>query len=81
VIGLVLDAAEAPRIELLVHDRTIDGKPWIEIVRGTDVPRMAATGSTCAASSCSRRRSAVSSHARSAAGRDRARGRPAALEP
>ncbi len=37
VIGLVLDAAGAPRIELFVRDRTIDGKAWIEIVRGTDV--------------------------------------------
>jgi len=36
VIGLVLDAAEAPRIELFVRDRTIDGTAWIEIVRGTD---------------------------------------------
>jgi len=36
VIGLALDAADAPRIELFVRDRTIDGKPWVEIVRGAE---------------------------------------------
>jgi len=36
VIGLALDAAAAPRIELCVRDRTIDGKPWVEIMRGTE---------------------------------------------
>lgn len=39
VIGLILDAEDAPRIELCVRDRTINGKPWVEIVRGTDVHR------------------------------------------
>lgn len=34
-IGLVLDAADAPWIELTVRDRTVDGAPWIELVRGT----------------------------------------------
>jgi len=38
VIGLVLDAADAPRIELFVRDRTIDGAPWVEIVRGAETP-------------------------------------------
>ncbi len=38
LVGLALDAADAPRIELLVHDRTIAGAPWLELVRGTDVP-------------------------------------------
>jgi len=38
VIGLALDAADAPRIELFIRDRTIDGKPWVEIVRGADTP-------------------------------------------
>jgi hypothetical protein len=36
VLGLILDAEDAPRIELYVRDRTIDGKPWVEIVCGTD---------------------------------------------
>ncbi len=38
VIGLALDAADAPRIDLFVRDRTIDGRPWVEIVRGADPP-------------------------------------------
>jgi hypothetical protein len=38
VIGMVLDAADAPRIELYVRDRTIDGKAWVELVRGAEVP-------------------------------------------
>jgi len=38
LFGLALDAADAPRIALLVRDRTIDGAPWLELVRGTDVP-------------------------------------------
>lgn len=38
VIGLVLDAANAPRIELYVRDRSIDGKAWVEIVRGAEAP-------------------------------------------
>jgi hypothetical protein len=38
IYGLVLDAEDAPRIELLIRDRVIAGKPWVEIVRGTDVP-------------------------------------------
>jgi hypothetical protein len=40
IVGLVLDVAEAepaPRpIRLLVRERTIDGAPWIEIVRAAD---------------------------------------------
>lgn len=36
VIGLVLDVADAPRIELYVRDRAIDGKDWVEIVRGAE---------------------------------------------
>jgi signal transduction histidine kinase len=36
VIGLALDAADADRIEIYVRDRSIDGKPWVEIVRGTE---------------------------------------------
>lgn len=38
VIGLALDAADAPRIELFVRDRAIDGKDWVEIVRGAHAP-------------------------------------------
>lgn len=38
VFGLALDAVDAPRIELFVRDRTIGDVPWIEIVRGADVP-------------------------------------------
>lgn len=34
-IGLVLDVADAPWIELAVRDREIEGAPWIELVRGT----------------------------------------------
>jgi hypothetical protein len=34
-IGMVLDVADAPWIELTVRDREIDGAPWIELVRGT----------------------------------------------
>lgn len=34
-IGLVLDAQDAPWIELTVRDIQIDGAPWIELVRGT----------------------------------------------
>lgn len=34
-IGMVLDVADAPWIELTVRDRDIDGAPWIELVRGT----------------------------------------------
>lgn len=37
VIGLALDAADAPRIELFVRDRTIDNRAWVEIVRGAEV--------------------------------------------
>lgn len=37
VIGLALDASDAERIEIFVRDRSIDGKPWVEIVRGTEV--------------------------------------------
>ena len=36
VIGMALDAADAPRIELFVRDRTIDSKDWVEIVRGAE---------------------------------------------
>ncbi|MBA3457125.1 MAG: HAMP domain-containing histidine kinase [Deltaproteobacteria bacterium] len=39
VIGIALDAADAARIELYVRDRTIDGKGWVEIVRGAETPR------------------------------------------
>ncbi len=38
VFGMALDATGASRIELFVRDRTIDGVPWIELVRGTDLP-------------------------------------------
>lgn len=38
VRGLALDAAGAPRVALLVRERTIGGAPWIELVRGTDQP-------------------------------------------
>ncbi len=34
-IGMVLDVADAPWIELTVRDLEIDGAPWIELVRGT----------------------------------------------
>ena len=34
VIGLALDATDGARIELYVRDRTIDGRAWVEIVRG-----------------------------------------------
>jgi len=37
VYGLVLDAEDAPRIELYIRDRVIDGRPWVEIVRGTEL--------------------------------------------
>lgn len=37
VIGLALDAADAPGIELYVRDRVIGGKPWVELVRGAEV--------------------------------------------
>ena len=36
VIALALDATDAPRIELYVRERMIDGKAWVEIVRGAD---------------------------------------------
>ncbi len=36
LIGLALDAGDGPdAVELHVRERTIDGKPWIEIVRAT----------------------------------------------
>lgn len=38
LIGLALDAVEAPRMELFVRERQIDGKSWVEIVRGAEVP-------------------------------------------
>lgn len=38
VIGLALDAASAPLIELYVRDRTIHDVPWVELVRGTELP-------------------------------------------
>ncbi len=38
VIGLALEAASATRIELHVRERVIDDAPWIEIMRGADVP-------------------------------------------
>lgn len=38
VRAVALEAADAPRVELLVRERTIDDAPWIEIVRGADVP-------------------------------------------
>jgi hypothetical protein len=38
VIGLALDAAAAPRIELHVRERMIAGRPWVELVRGTELP-------------------------------------------
>jgi hypothetical protein len=34
VVGLVLDAGDAPSIELTIRERPINGAPWIEIVRG-----------------------------------------------
>lgn len=36
LIGLVLDAGAAPRIELTVRERAMSGAPWIEIVRGLE---------------------------------------------
>jgi hypothetical protein len=45
VIGLALDAASAPMIELFVRDRSIDDAPWVEIVRGADLPVPEAGGS------------------------------------
>jgi hypothetical protein len=38
VLGLALDAAAAPLIELYVRDREINGNPWVELVRGTELP-------------------------------------------
>ncbi len=38
VIGLALEAADASRIEIHVRERMIDDAPWIEILRGADVP-------------------------------------------
>jgi hypothetical protein len=38
VFGIALDAADAPRIELFVRERRIANAPWVEIVRGADVP-------------------------------------------
>ena len=38
VIGIALDASTAPLIELFVRDRSIDDVPWVEIVRGADLP-------------------------------------------
>lgn len=37
LIGIALDAADAPRIELFVRDRTINSKGWVEIVRGAEI--------------------------------------------
>jgi hypothetical protein len=35
ILGLALDVLdEVPRIELAVRERTIEGKPWVELVRG-----------------------------------------------
>ena len=38
VIGLALEAAASPRIELHVRERTLDGRGWVELVRGADIP-------------------------------------------
>jgi hypothetical protein len=38
VIGIALDAAAAPLIELYIRDREIGDVPWVEIVRGTELP-------------------------------------------
>ena len=38
LLGLALDAAAAPLIELFVRDREINGNPWVELVRGTELP-------------------------------------------
>ncbi len=38
ILGLALEAASAPRIELHVRQRTIEGGPWVEILRGADLP-------------------------------------------
>lgn len=38
VLGIALDAAAAPMIELFIRDRSIDDVPWVEIVRGADLP-------------------------------------------
>jgi hypothetical protein len=49
VFGLALDAVAelvgdtAPPIELFVRERTIEGKPWLEIVRGARPEREAAS--------------------------------------
>lgn len=44
VIALALDAASAPRIELHVRERSIEGVQWIELVRGADTPPFPASG-------------------------------------
>lgn len=38
VFGVALDASAAPLIELFVRDRSIKDVPWVEIVRGTELP-------------------------------------------
>ncbi|MBA3460628.1 MAG: hypothetical protein H0T46_11735 [Deltaproteobacteria bacterium] len=38
VLGVALDASAAPLIELFIRDRSIDDVPWVEIVRGADLP-------------------------------------------
>jgi hypothetical protein len=38
VIGLALEAAASPRIELHVRERDIDQARWVELVRGADIP-------------------------------------------
>ncbi|MDX2090968.1 MAG: hypothetical protein SFX73_24120 [Kofleriaceae bacterium] len=38
VIGMVLDVAEAPRVELYARERTIDDVRWVELVCGVTEP-------------------------------------------
>ncbi|MBL0213776.1 MAG: hypothetical protein IPQ07_07830 [Myxococcales bacterium] len=38
ILGLALEAASAPRIELHVRQRAIADVPWVEILRGADLP-------------------------------------------
>ena len=38
IAGVALDAAAAPLIELYVRDRSIGDLPWVEILRGSELP-------------------------------------------
>ncbi len=49
LIGLSLDVVEhgGARIELFVRDRVIDGRTWVEIVRGADATHAARPSGSC----------------------------------